>query len=114
LAQCALSKIYGQKTVYSGPAYEKMEIRGNSIHLYFTNADGGLIIQHSDTLKGFAIAGNDKQFVWADAKIKGHKVIVSSENVIDPVAVRYNWAHNPIGNLYNGKGLPAMPFRTDD
>ena len=65
-------------------------------------------------MKGFAIAGADKQFHWAQAKISGNKVIVWSDEVTAPVAVRYGWADNPDGNLYNGAGLPATPFRTDD
>jgi sialate O-acetylesterase len=65
-------------------------------------------------VKGFAIAGEDRRFVWADARIDGDAVIVSSPKVLKPVAVRYGWADNPIANLYNGAGLPASPFRTDD
>jgi sialate O-acetylesterase len=66
------------------------------------------------TVKGFAIAGEDRKFVWADARIDGDSVIVSSPKVMKPVAVRYGWADNPIANLYNRAGLPASPFRTDD
>jgi len=65
-------------------------------------------------LKGFAIAGDDKKFVWADAKIEGAVITVSSEAVAKPAAVRYAWADNPICNLYNAEGLPASPFRTDE
>ena len=65
-------------------------------------------------LKGFAIAGEDRRFVWADARIDGDTVIVSSPMVSKPAAVRYGWADNPIANLYNKAGLPASPFRTDD
>ena len=65
-------------------------------------------------LKGFAIAGNDQKFVWADARIESGKVIVSSDKVPEPVAVRYSWASNPVGNLVNAADLPASPFRTDD
>jgi sialate O-acetylesterase len=65
-------------------------------------------------LKGFAIAGSDQKFVWAKAKIAGDKVIVRSESVKEPAAVRYGWAGNPNCNLVNGAGLPASPFRTDD
>jgi len=70
-------------------------------------SDGGVV-------KGFAIAGEDRRFVWADARIDGDAVIVASPKVLKPVAVRYGWADNPIANLYNGAGLPASPFRTDD
>ncbi len=72
------------------------------------------IAQGGGALKGFAVAGADKKFVWADARIEGDKVVVSSPDVPEPVAVRYDWANNPIGNLYNKEGLPASPFRTDD
>jgi sialate O-acetylesterase len=67
------------------------------------------------TLKGFTIAGSDKKFYEAKATIIGaNKLVVSSEKVKDPVAVRYGWANNPVVNLYNKEGLPASPFRTDD
>lgn len=66
-----------------------------------------------DLLKGFAIAGADRKFVWADAKIKGDTIVVSSDKVAAPVSVRYAWAINPVCNLYNKEGLPATPFRTD-
>ena len=65
-------------------------------------------------LEGFAICGEDKNWVWADAKIEGDTVVVYSPKVPSPVAVRYAWADNPTCNLYNGAGLPAVPFRTDD
>jgi sialate O-acetylesterase len=65
-------------------------------------------------LEGFAVCGKDKKWVWADAKIQGQTVVVWSEKVPSPVAVRYAWADNPTCNLYNGAGFPASPFRTDD
>jgi sialate O-acetylesterase len=65
-------------------------------------------------LQGFAICGDDHKWIWADAKIDGQTVLVSSPQVPHPVAVRYAWADNPTCNLYNGAGLPACPFRTDD
>ena len=71
-------------------------------------------MQLGDKLQGFAIAGEDQKFVWADAKIDGDRVIVSSPEVKSPVAVRYAWADNPTFNLYNDAGIPASPFRTDD
>jgi sialate O-acetylesterase len=80
----------------------------------FTHADGGLLAKSGGDLKGFAIAGADKKWVWAKARIDGGKVIVSSDEVPSPVAVRYAWADNPDCNLANGAGLPASPFRTDD
>lgn len=113
LSRIALAKIYGRKIEYSGPVYESMKIEGNIIRLKFSHAGGGLVAKDG-ALKYFAIAGTDKKFVWADAKIEGDTVIVSSPAVTAPVAVRYAWADNPEGcNLYNAAGLPAAPFRTD-
>ena len=113
LALNALHQVYGQDVAYSGPMCEGMKIRGDKVTLRFDHADGGLVAK-GGTLKGFAIAGTDKTFVWADAMIEGNTVIVSSDRVAEPVAVRYAWADNPECNLYNGAGLPASPFRTDD
>ena len=81
-------------------------------HILF-NAKG-LKTSDGEPPKGFAIAGEDKKFVWADAKIEGEGVVLKSPAVPKPVAVRYDWAHNPQGNLYNKADLPAVPFRTDD
>ncbi|MCX6239747.1 MAG: sialate O-acetylesterase [Bacteroidia bacterium] len=103
---------YGEKLTYSGPIYDKMQIKGNTIQLQFKSADKGLICK-GDKLKGFAIAGEDKKFVWADAKIIGNSVIVSSPDIAKPVAVRYGWGSNPPTSLYNKSDLPASPFRTD-
>jgi sialate O-acetylesterase len=90
-----------------------MKIDGNRIILSFTNIGSGLINKGGDELKHFAIAGADKGFMWAKAKIEGDKVIVWNDNIANPVAVRYGWADNPEGaNLYNKEGLPASPFRT--
>jgi sialate O-acetylesterase len=83
------------------------------MRIHFQHAGNGLTVK-GDELKGFAIAGNDRHFVWADAEVDGSTVIVSSKEVTAPVAVRYAWADNPICNLYNRVGLPASPFRTDD
>ena len=94
--------------------YKSMKIRDNAIVIDFTHAKSGLRASDGEALKGFAIAGEDKQFVWADAEIKGKTVVVSSPEVKNPVAVRYAWANNPVCNLVNGAGLPASPFRTDD
>jgi sialate O-acetylesterase len=103
-----------KKVVYSGPVYKEMKIKDGRVVLSFTNTGGGLAAKGNE-LKYFAIAGADKKFVWASAKIEGNKVIVWSEQVVDPVAVRYAWADNPDGaNLYNKEGLPASPFRTDN
>ena len=112
LALWALAKTYGKTVVYSGPIYTLMEVQGNKAILHFENIGGGLVAK-GDSLKGFAIAGADKKFAWADAKIEGNTVVVSSDKVSVPVAVRYAWAINPVCNLYNKEGLPATPFRTD-
>jgi len=92
-----------------------MKIDGNKIILSFTNVGSGLMAQGGGELKGFAVAGADRQFVWAQAKIDGNKIIVWKDKIANPVAVRYAWADNPEGaNLYNKDGLPASPFRTDE
>lgn len=98
---------------YSGPIYQSINITGSEAEISFTHIGKGLIIK-GDTLSGFAIAGADKKFYWANAKVKGDKVIVSSNMVPNLVAVRYAWASNPDALLYNLDGLPASPFRTDD
>ena len=113
LALIALHDTYGLDIPYSGPMYSSMKIEGNKIRIKFEHADKGLVAK-GGKLKGFAIAGKDKKFCWADAEISGDEVIVWSSKVSDPVAVRYAWAANPVCNLYNGAGLPASPFRTDD
>ena len=123
LALVALEKTYGQKIESSGPRYSSMKIEGNSIRITFTHAKG--LQAKGGTLKRFSISGSDpaspagsavtsKKFVWADAKIEGETIVVSSPHVTQPVAVRYAWLDNPEGcNLYNAAGLPASPFRTD-
>jgi len=115
LALAALANTYGRDVVYSGPLYQSMAIEGNTVRLWFRHLGGGLVAQGGEPLKGFAIAGEDRKFVWAEAKIDGETVVVRSDQVPNPVAVRYAWADNPEGcNLYNRAGLPASPFRTDD
>ena len=114
LALWPLAGTYGKKLVYSGPIYKSMKVDGGSIILSFGHAGGGLVAKGDDTLKGFSIAGADRKFVWADAKIDGNTIVVSSDNVSEPAAVRYAWADNPVCNLYNQEDLPASPFRTDD
>ena len=115
LALAARKVAYEENVVHSGPVYESMKIEGDRIVLSFKNIGGGLVSKGGENLKHFAIAGADRQFAWAEAKIEGEKVIVWSDKVARPVAVRYAWADNPEGaNLYNKEGLPASPFRTDD
>ena len=106
--------VYGEKLVNSGPVYKSMKIDANKIILTFTETGSGLTTKGA-ILKHFAIAGEDRKFVWADAVIRGNKVIVSSPEVEHPVAVRYAWANNPEeANLRNKEGLLASPFRTDE
>ncbi|WP_235884340.1 sialate O-acetylesterase [Pedobacter hiemivivus] len=112
LALIALAKNYGVKTLYTGPVYQSAKTEGNVIKLNFY-ATQGLKTSNGAELKGFAIAGADQKFHWAKAEIKGNQVVVSSTEVLNPVAVRYAWANNPVCNLVNGAGLPASPFRTD-
>jgi sialate O-acetylesterase len=113
LAMWALHDVYDRKGASCGPLPTSHEIRGKEVVVSFDHADGGLKAKGGE-LKGFAIAGDDKNFVWADARIEGNKVIVSSKDVAKPKSVRYAWADNPVWSLENGAGLPASPFRTDD
>jgi len=113
LALVALAKVYGRKLEYSGPIYRTMTVEGNRVRLRFDHVAGGLTTRDKAPPKGFAIAGHDGKFVWAEAKIDGGTVVVWSNSVAQPTAVRYSWAKNPIGNLCNKAGLPASPFRTD-
>ncbi len=127
LALAARHVAYGEKLVYSGPVYVSMKVEGGSVRVAFKedSVGGGLIIGSSPwsdpkmppfsktELQGFAIAGGDKKWVWAEAKIDGNTIVVTNPTVTRPVAVRYAWADNPPCNLYNKEGLPASPFRTD-
>jgi len=113
LARIALAKRYGVAIPYSGPLYKSYIKTGKAITVSFTY-DDTIQAKGNSSLKGFSIAGADKIFHWATAKIEGNKVVVSSADVPDPIAVRYNWADNPKGNLSNTSGLPASSFRTDN
>lgn len=105
---------YGERITSSGPLYKNMEINGNKVIITFTETGKGLT-SNGEPLRHFAIAGEDKKFVWADAVISNNKVIVSSKEVDKPIAVRYAWSNNPEdANLRNKEGLLASPFRTDD
>lgn len=136
LALIALARDYGKNVPYSGPVFDSLKIEGNKAILTFRYTEGGLIAKPlaatydvlsrtgqtaplvrnspNSPLEGFAICGDDKKWVWADAKIEGNTVVVTSDKVAAPIAVRYAWADNPTCNLYNGANLPASPFRTDD
>lgn len=109
----ARANVYGEAIPFSGQLPSGHKIRGSDIILSFKHTDGGLVAKDGE-LSGFVIAGADKQWHWAKARIEGEKVVVSSPDVKSPVAVRYAWADNPKCNLYNGAGLPASPFRTDE
>ena len=116
LALAARKLAYGENIVSSGPLYESNQIEGNRIRIRFRETGSGLSINKTDEdeLTYFAIAGKDKKFVWAKAIIERNTVVVWSDEVADPVYVRYGWADNPEGaNLINVEGLPASPFRTD-
>ena len=115
LSLAARGIAYGEDVVYSGPVCAAMNVEGKKIRLAFKSTGSGLAAKGRIPLKGFAVAGEDRKFVWARAEIDGDTVLVWSDKVRNPVAVRYAWAGNPEGcNLYNKAGLPACPFRTDD
>lgn len=116
LALIALNKTYGKTSlVCAGPTFRSMEIKGSEAIISFDNVGGGLVTTNKyGYVEGFSIAGKDKKFVWAKARIDGEKIIVCSDRVSDPAAVRYAWANNPDVNLFNAEGLPASPFQTDD
>ena len=114
MALAAEKLAYGENIVHSGPIYQSAAVNGNAIAITFNNTGSGLIAKDGEELNQFAIAGADKRFVWANARIEGNKVIVWNDDVPNPLFVRYAWADNPEGaNLYNKEGLPASPFRTD-
>jgi sialate O-acetylesterase len=113
LAYCALAEHYGRKIPYVGPRLAKVERAKGALKLHFDHNDGGLVVK-GDKLGEFQIAGADRKWYWADARIEGATVLVSSHSVPKPVAVRYAWQSNPLATLFNGAGLPAEPFRTDD
>jgi sialate O-acetylesterase len=113
LAIAARGVAYGEKIEYSGPIYKTMQIEGDRVMLSFTHVGGGLVSKDGP-LKGFTVCGEDRKFVPAQAEIQGDKIVVRSEQVAKPVAVRFGWASYPIVNLFNKEGLPASPFRTDD
>ncbi len=114
LALAALKLAYGEDIVASGPLYQSSTIKDNKVIITFNHVGSGLIANDGEPLDAFAIAGADKKFVWANAKIEGDKVMVWSDEISEPKYVRYAWADNPDNpNLYNKEGLPASPFRTD-
>ncbi len=127
LARWSLSRDYGQKDmVVSGPLYKSLQVDGSKVRIAFDHIGSGLIVgakqgraaaveDKEGKLKRFAIAGADKKWFWAEALIEKDTVVLSSAEVLEPVAVRYAYAMNPDGaNLYNREGFPASPFRTDN
>ena len=136
LAKIALAKLFGKEMRYTGPVYRSMKVEGEKIRLHFDPSGGELFARElppnypvslvkgqfqplvrnrpGSQLEGFAICGADRKWVWADAVIEGHTVVVSAPEVQQPVAVRYAWTNNPTCNLYNKEGLPASPFQTDE
>ena len=135
LARLVLAKQFGKPVISSGPVYESFNVEGQAIRVKFSHTEGGLVakalgatydvvsrlgktaplLRNSPTspLEGFSICGDDHRWVWAEAKIDASSVVVWSDRIPHPVAVRYAWADNPTCNLANGAGLPAAPFRTD-
>ena len=113
LALGALRVAYNRNIVYSGPVYKSMKKKASTVRLKFDHVADGLVSRKGEPLKGFIIAGKDRVFHVARARIEGNEIVVSSEKVLEPVAVRYGWDDNPECNLYNSAGLPASPFRTD-
>jgi sialate O-acetylesterase len=112
LALCALANHYGKKVVYAGPTFASADKLPGAIKIHFTHTDGGLAVKGAK-LEEFSVAGEDRKWHWADARIEGDAVVVSSPEVPNPQEVRYAWQSNPAATLYNGAGLPAVPFRTD-
>ena len=113
LARCALRGYYHQKVVDQGPTYTHMKISGNRLRVYFAHTHGGLVAKGGKA-EEFSLAGADHTWYWADASIHGNSIVLTSPQVPHPVAARYAWQSNPRATRYNGAGLPAVPFRTDD
>ncbi|MDE3199467.1 MAG: hypothetical protein KGN79_00995 [Acidobacteriota bacterium] len=113
LGRCALAGYYHKHVVDSGPTLKRVERLPGEIRLHFAHANGGLVVKGTKLVE-FSIAGDDRVWHWANARIEGDAVVVSSPDVPRPVQVRYAWQSNPEATLFNGAGLPAGPFRTDD
>jgi sialate O-acetylesterase len=115
LARWALARDYGVREPYRSPAYRSMRTNAGKVTLTFDHVNGNLQTRDAQTPQGFAIAGEDRKFMWADAMLDpAGTITVSSEKVPNPVAVRYAWADNPTCNVHDTAGLPLTPFRTDD
>ncbi len=116
LALTALNKTYNMNNIIcSGPTFRSMNIAGDKVNIEYDNIAQGLVVNNKyGYIEGFAVAGEDQRFVWARAILEGNKVVVFSDQVSNPVAVRYSWSNNPDVNLFNSSGLPAAPFKTDN
>jgi sialate O-acetylesterase len=112
LALCALAQQYGEAIPYQGPTFKSVQHLPGALKLRFDHTDGGLVAK-GGKLGEFSIAGKDRKWQWADARIEGDSIVVSSPAVPEPEAARYAWQSYPAATLYNGAGLPAVPFRTD-
>ena len=115
-AKVALAIAYDKSVQYYGPVYKSHTIDGTAVRVSFTHIGKGLAIRHSEKLQGFAVAGDDRIYYWAEAQIDGDTVVVSNPNVTKPTAVRYAWGsinNRTWANLFNQDGLPAVTFRTD-
>jgi sialate O-acetylesterase len=115
LALAALARVYGRTNlVYSGPVYASRTVDGEKVRLSFQHTGGGLVLKTAPTWTSFAVAGEDRKFVWAEAAVEKDELVVRSPAVSRPVAVRYAWDERVPMVLYNVEGLPASPFRTDE
>jgi sialate O-acetylesterase len=114
LALTAEAMVYGRNVVCSGPVFDTMKLEGNNVRLHFKCTSGGLVARGGGDVNGFSIAGADRKFVPPKAVIEGDTVVVSDKGIARPAAVRYAFEDDPVCNLFNGAGLPACPFRTDD
>jgi len=114
LGLAALNRVYGKTNLaWSGPTFQSVEFRENQAIVTFDQVGEGLKTKDGSALRGFALAGANQRFFWAKAMIQDNTIVLTSSAVEQPVAVRYNWANNPIGNLYNSADLPTAPFRSD-
>ncbi|HTN73837.1 MAG TPA: sialate O-acetylesterase, partial [Pirellulaceae bacterium] len=113
LAQAARAMAYGEKVTPAGPEFASASFSGSQAVVKFKNVGAGLQAKDGELL-GFTLAGEDKKFYHATAKIEGDTVVVTSDKVAAPKAVRFGWANFPVINLWNKDGLPASPFRSDD
>jgi sialate O-acetylesterase len=112
LGLLALAKHYGRDVACSGPVFTRAEPLPGALRLHFAHTDGGLVVK-GPRLGEFSVAGADGRWFWAEARIEGDTVVVSAPEVSEPRHARYAWQANPLATLYNGAGLPAVPFRTD-